>query len=215
MPPIHPKRPTQSLSPSPKIPLVSISPFRQHVERWQACTACVLHETRQRVVLYRGSVPCDILFTGEAPGESENVVGVPFVGPAGKLLDHIVSRSISVGLTWGMTNIVCCIPRDTEKGSKLAQPEDESVEACKPRLIEIAEICHPRLIVAVGQMARDWLEPGWKKSVKIDRNIPRIDIIHPAAILRANIAQQGLLIQRAIVKIKTAIEDFLTPKEKV
>lgn len=61
---------------------------------WRDCQKCDLHHNRQQVVLARGCVPCDILFVGEAPGQSENSVGKPFVGPAGLLLDVIVTRGV-------------------------------------------------------------------------------------------------------------------------
>lgn len=67
-----------------------VSLYSSHVERWKDCGGCSLCDRRTRVVLYRGKVPCDVLFVGEAPGESEDVVGVPFVGPAGKLLDSMI-----------------------------------------------------------------------------------------------------------------------------
>ena len=48
----------------------------------------------------RGSIPFNVLFVGEAPGESEDVLGFPFVGPAGKLLDHIIKEIRDAGKRW-------------------------------------------------------------------------------------------------------------------
>lgn len=70
-----------------------VSLYSSHVERWKDCEGCSLRDRRTRVVLYRGKIPCDVLFIGEAPGESEDVVGVPFVGPAGKLLDAMIQEA--------------------------------------------------------------------------------------------------------------------------
>lgn len=70
-----------------------VSIYSAHVQTWRGCTACSLSVQRSRVVLYRGQVPCDVLFVGEAPGESEDVVGTPFIGPAGKLLDAMIRGS--------------------------------------------------------------------------------------------------------------------------
>ena len=64
------------------------------VEKWKDCRDCYLCETRNRIVFARGTIPADVLFLGEAPGESENVTGVPFDGPAGNLLDAIIGRSV-------------------------------------------------------------------------------------------------------------------------
>ncbi len=69
------------------------SRYALHLAKWHDCTACSLHEHRGRMVFARGKIPCDVLFIGEAPGESEDVLGAPFKGPAGKLLDQIVERA--------------------------------------------------------------------------------------------------------------------------
>jgi DNA polymerase len=65
-----------------------MSRWSEHVERWKDCMACGLCRQRYRICLGRGTVPCDVLFIGEAPGAVENAQGLPFVGPAGQLLDH-------------------------------------------------------------------------------------------------------------------------------
>lgn len=61
-----------------------------HVEKWRDCTACPLHCQRSNICLARGSVPCAVLFIGEAPGQVEDALGQPFRGPAGRLLDQII-----------------------------------------------------------------------------------------------------------------------------
>jgi uracil-DNA glycosylase len=66
-----------------------------HVDDWKDCTRCPLHTVRSNVVLARGSIPCDILFVGEAPGRSEDALGKPFVGPAGILLDEMIEDALS------------------------------------------------------------------------------------------------------------------------
>ena len=55
------------------------------------CTKCALCETRHHVVFGIGEEDADILFVGEGPGEQEDLKGEPFVGPAGKLLDDMLS----------------------------------------------------------------------------------------------------------------------------
>ncbi len=66
----------------------------QHIADWESCTRCPLHTTRRWVVLGRGTLPCDVLFVGEAPGNSENDIGKPFIGQAGKILDSLISASV-------------------------------------------------------------------------------------------------------------------------
>lgn len=69
------------------------SPYRLHVERYRDGCGADECAFAKRVVHCRGDLPADVVFVGEAPGESEDCIGRPFVGPAGHLLDQIVARS--------------------------------------------------------------------------------------------------------------------------
>lgn len=134
---------------------------------------------------------------GEAPGESENVIGKPFVGPAGKLLDRIIREALPADTSYCLTNLVGCIPRE-DTGKKAQEPSREEIKACMPRLIQFVQICNPSFIVCVGSLASTWLDP---KCQLFRWNGPTVSIVHPAFILRSEPTKQGLLIQQAIVKI--------------
>ena len=56
-------------------------------EKCRSCRRCSLSETRTNVVFGAGSRDAKLMFVGEAPGEKEDLSGIPFVGAAGKLLD--------------------------------------------------------------------------------------------------------------------------------
>lgn len=189
-------------------PRIQLSPYKQFVEKWKNCTACHLCEGRQKVVLARGTYPCEVLFIAEAPGVAEDLLGRPMVGPAGHLMDHIIDYSVPKEVTYAITNLVCCIPRG-EDGKKVQLPDADAIEACSVRLKEFVLICDPNLIICVGKQAEDWLDPGYRHSIKFHKRIPMARITHPAAILRANIAQQGLAIQKAIVMVRNAIEEHI------
>lgn len=196
--------------------------FQEFCGRWEKGCGSGLCESARNICIARGQVPCDVLFVGEAPGESEDVIGRPFVGPAGKLLDYIIERSLLKGTRYALTNLTMCIPREGD-GQKAAQPLPEEIEACAPRLREFIRICQPKLIVCVGALARDYLDEKMKGSIwgnrvslrrslnntsELGSEILRIDITHPAAILRTNVANQGLAVQRCIVSIRTAVEEL-------
>ena len=199
-----------------------MTPYQLHVATWKNGCGAPICAAACKVVTFRGTLPCDILFIGEAPGASEDVLGSPFVGPAGALLDRIAKDGFALyqqpgtvgpkynAIRWGFTNLVGCIPRD-EDGGKATEPDVESIEACAPRLTEIIGIANPKAIVCVGGMARDWLKRGTKTFTKVPDHIRMIDIIHPAAILRANIAGQGLLVQRCVIALRDLAEDLMTP----
>ncbi len=187
------------------------SKFTLHVERWKNCSACNYSQYRKQVVFARGSLPCDVLFIGEAPGESENIIGQPFVGPAGKLLDLIVRDTCGnyPELKVAFTNMIGCIPYD-ETQNKVSEPDEESLAACKSRLEEFIELANPLIIVAVGVIADSWLEQGFRHSIKLPEPKPTlVKIVHPASILRANITVRGIHIQRCKIAINEALEDFV------
>lgn len=185
----------------------TLTPYQQHKQRWSNCHECPLCETRRHVVLARGTIPCDVLFIGEAPGESEDVLGKPFVGPAGQLLDRIIESAWeSVFLevrpaTFAFTNLVACIPLGEDR-RKVSEPTKEWIEACRERLVEFVEICDPKLVVGVGALAKKNIP----STVLNDRKF--VDLIHPAAILRMNVAQQGLAAQRCVVTLTDALEEL-------
>ena len=74
------------------------------------CTQCPLSATRNHVVFGVGVAQTPILFVGEGPGQQEDLQGIPFVGPAGHLLDDMLSI-IDLGReNCYITNVVKCRP---------------------------------------------------------------------------------------------------------
>ena len=174
--------------------------YADHKKKWSDCKDCELCKTRNKVVLARGKIPCDVLFIGEAPGASEDVIGRPFVGPAGHLLDRIVSQAVGESVSCLFTNLVACIPKG-EDGNKLTEPEQKHIEACHGRLAEIVKLANPIVTVIVGKLAGKWVPKHFGR----DDLGEVVEIVHPAAILRADVTQQGLLFQRAVVCVRDAV----------
>lgn len=185
-----------------------MTPLKQLYEDWRDCQRCHLASGRKRVCMVRGVVPCDVLLVGEAPGHSEDVIGVPMVGPAGRLLDEIVAEALPEGVSWAVANVVGCCPVG-EDGRKVTKPDDVAIQKCSPRLREIVRLCDPKLVVCLGEVAQQYLMTGKYVKIELHREIPTVGVAHPAAIGRANVAQQGLLFQRAVVQIQNAIEEFV------
>lgn len=175
------------------------SKYQLHKAKWEDCQRCSLCRTRGRVVFARGVIPAQVVFIGEAPGASEDVLGKPFVGPAGHLLDLIINgASTENTFSYCLTNLVCCIPKDEEE-SKLGEPPEEAIKACSKRLTEFVRLCKPSLIVRVGKLSSKWVPVI---------TCEQVDIIHPAAILRMDVSQQGLAMQRCIVALRDAVEEL-------
>lgn len=180
--------------------------WKQHKANWKNCELCDLCLSRCNVVLLRGSIPAPVLFIGEAPGYSEDVTGTPFSkgAPAGSLLEEIIHRA---GLSKGdfaVTNLIGCIPKSSKENS-VTEPPKESIRACRERLLECLELVSPQLLIAVGVVAEKWLT---EKHLGKWATLPTVSIIHPAAIRRMHVAQQGLVIQTMVVKVKEGLEDL-------
>lgn len=147
--------------------------YQRHRKKWIDCKRCDLCESRTKVVLgpqKHGRIPAPILFIGEAPGASEDVIGYPFIGPAGKLLDIIIERAIDGQHDYAMTNLIACIPKDDE-GKKTKEPPDYAIKECQPRLIEFINMCSPDLIVCVGKLATKYV-PCYAMEDNTTRHFP-------------------------------------------
>lgn len=197
-----------------------ISLFQQHVNKWKNCTDCPLCEVRTKVVLARGKIGCDLLFIGEAPGPSEDSVGSPFIGPAGSLLDRMIAQAIPEHIRVAFTNTVACFPRLTaeekerEPTKKYRDPNEVEIKACHNRLVEFVRICQPKVLVLLGQVAKKAVYGeamfsesgdgpcGWLSDGEF---IKFYDIIHPAAILKADITKQELMARRCVVTLEEAV----------
>ena len=173
--------------------------WKAHVAKWKTCEACSLCETRRNTVLARGKIPCDILIIGEAPGISEDALGKPFVGPAGKLFDSFLEEALAVcdkevRLAW--TNLVACIPVEDEK----REPKKNEIKACSNRLAEFVSMAAPSGIIRVGRLA--------VKHAKIPEGVFYTDVVHPAFLLRSQEPQYSLGCEQTVVRIRTLALDL-------
>jgi uracil-DNA glycosylase len=111
------------------------------------CPKCSLSKSRSRVVLGAGNEHADIMFVGEAPGLQEDKQGIPFVGPAGQLLDQLL-RSIDLNRAdVYITNTVKCRPPENR------DPEPAEISACNPYLNKQLGMIKPRIICTLGNYA--------------------------------------------------------------
>ncbi len=161
-------------------------------EKLKAWKGCPLHETAN-AVLGEGNEHAKIIFIGEAPGEQENRLGRPFVGPAGKFLDELLA---SIGLKREdvyISNVVKYRPPANR------DPTDEEKAQCMPWLqLEIALI-KPAVIVPLGRHALGHFFPKLSISVahgkpqKLSDAVTVFPIYHPAAALHNGNLRQSLL----------------------
>lgn len=112
-----------------------------------SCEKCSLCKTRTKVVFGVGKKDTDILFIGEGPGQQEDLQGEPFVGPAGKLLDDMMSIIDLDRTNSYIANIVKCRPPNNR------DPLPEEQESCIGFLRNQVELIQPKIIVCLGRIA--------------------------------------------------------------
>ena len=149
------------------------------------CTACPLHQGRDKTVFGVGDENADWLFVGEGPGADEDMKGEPFVGQAGKLLDNMLAAmKLRRGHNVYIANVVKCRPPNNRN------PEPAEVAQCEPYLHRQIAMIRPRLIIALGKVAavnllkRDASVSSLRGKVHDYRGIPMIVTYHPAYLLR-------------------------------
>ena len=154
-------------------------------EKCLACTACPLCQTRTNVVFGVGCETSRVLFVGEGPGEQEDLRGEPFVGPAGRLLDDMLSIiDLDRAKNCYIANIVKCRPPHNR------DPLEVEQEACIGYLREQVRLLRPQIIVCLGRIAA-------MKLIREDFRITRehgqwtqksgvwlMALYHPSALLR-------------------------------
>ncbi|MEE9241203.1 MAG: uracil-DNA glycosylase [bacterium] len=149
------------------------------------CLRCKLGHGRTNLVFGVGNSGADLVFVGEAPGRDEDEQGIPFVGRAGQMLTRMIENVIGIPRSEVyICNILKCRPPGNRN------PESDEIDCCEPYLHKQIEIIQPRLIVALGKFAAQWLLqtkiPIGKLRGKFGRyqGIPTLATYHPAYLLR-------------------------------
>lgn len=150
-----------------------------------ACTRCRLAEGRTQVVFSDGVSDARLMVVGEAPGAREDRTGLPFVGPAGKLLDLMLA---SVDLARDRNVYICNVLKCRPPGNR--DPLPDEIESCTPWLRRQIELVRPEVLLGVGSFAARWLTGSQsplgtlRGSVYSYQGVPAVVTYHPAALLR-------------------------------
>ena len=149
------------------------------------CTRCGLCETRKNVVFGVGNESADVMFVGEGPGEQEDLQGKPFVGPAGQLLDDMLSIiDLSRDSNCYIANIVKCRP------PRNRDPLETEQDACIGYLRSQVALVKPKMIVCLGRIAaKRLIDPEYRITRQhgqfVEKNgVWMTAIYHPSALLR-------------------------------
>lgn len=149
------------------------------------CRKCGLCETRTNVVFGIGNEHADVMFVGEGPGEQEDLTGIPFVGPAGMLLDDMLSIiDLDRKKNCYIANIVKCRP------PRNRDPMETEQDACIGYLRNQVALVKPKIIVCLGRIAaKRLIDPEYRITRQhgqwVQKNgIWMTAIYHPSALLR-------------------------------
>ena len=166
-------------------PLYEVDPpLRPLYETIADCPNCELARGRSRTVPGSGPITAELMFVGEAPGQREDELGLPFVGRSGQFLDQLLAGINLTRRDVYVTNVVKCRPPANR------DPEPAEIAACSDYLEQQIALVNPRVIATLGRfsMAR-WFPDarisqihGQVKRLADDRYV--IPMYHPAAALR-------------------------------
>lgn len=124
------------------------------------CEACELYEAAEQTVFGSGRKKSSVVLVGEQPGDVEDREGVPFVGPAGRMLDRALDAAGLQRSDVYLTNAVKHFrwKAGTRGTRRLHQrPATSHIVACRPWLAAELRVIRPRIVVALGAVAGEAL----------------------------------------------------------
>lgn len=182
----------------------------------ESCNGCALGATRNNIVFSDGDAStARIVLIGEAPGETEDLTGRPFVGRAGQLLtEFLADAGISRERDLYIINTVKCRPPENRV------PTDEEKSACRKFLEAQIDIIKPDAIILCGATAlKSFVTLDKKQTISKIRGqwmtvtvdgveYKAMTIFHPSYLLRNHSMEDGSprrLMQEDLMNIKNTI----------
>lgn len=118
------------------------------------CRKCAIGSERRNNVYGEGDPSARLMLIGEGPGETEDLMGRPFVGRAGQLLEKMLAAIDLAREDVYICNTVKCRPTlPGPRGPRNRAPEPAEMQNCRPFLDEQIEIVRPAAILALGAPA--------------------------------------------------------------
>jgi uracil-DNA glycosylase len=154
----------------------------------EAYEGCVLKKRATQLVFADGNPEADIMLVGEGPGEQEDLIGKPFVGRAGQLLDRMLA---AIGLDRTKVYIANMVPW-RPPGNR--DPSPEELALCTPFLVRQVELVAPKLLVTLGNVPTKSLfdttqgitrmRGQWRDITIGTHKVKALATLHPAYLLR-------------------------------
>jgi uracil-DNA glycosylase family protein len=191
------------------------------------CERCPLYRNATHVVFGEGPTIASIMMIGEQPGDQEDLLGHPFVGPAGRILDKALAE---VGLDRGkvfLTNVVKHFKHEMRGKRRIhKRPDRYEIERCRWWLDRELDLVQPDVVVALGVTAAQAIA-GRPVVLSRERG-RRLELagaraafvtIHPSAVLRMpDSASRGTAFAGLVEDLRKASDlasrkDRTTPEE--
>jgi uracil-DNA glycosylase len=179
------------------------------------CRGCELWKPATQVVFSAGNPRAPLALVGEQPGDVEDRQGIPFVGPAGRLLQDALAEAGVPKEEVYVTNAVKHF-RFTERGKRRihATPQVSHIRACLPWLEAEVKLVDPALIVCLGATAaRALLGISFRVTKQRGEVLelatpvgvrPVLATVHPSAVLRATGDDQDEAFAGLVADLRTA-----------
>ena len=191
----------------------------------EGCNECILGSSRQNVVFSDGNIEtAKIMFIGEVPNETEDELGIPFVGRAGQLFNEFLAEAgISRENDIYMVNTIKCRPPEGRI------PTEVEKNLCERYLTAQIDIMQPKAIVFCGATAYKAFHKDEKKiqvskirglwfDITINgKSYPAMVIYHPSYLLRNRSMEEGSprrLMQEDLASIKSTFLSTSNPFQK-
>jgi uracil-DNA glycosylase len=213
-------RPRQNPMPASAHPAVAgneaggsaVSGLRSLRAQARKCRACPLYRRATQTVFGEGPADARLILVGEQPGDQEDELGWPFVGPAGRLLDRgLAEAGIDRGKVY-VTNAVKHFKWVPGGGRRLHQkPNGREVAACRPWLEREIAALQPEVVVALGATAaQSLMGPAFRVTRERGKSFPApwagvfFATVHPSSILRGPADQREREFARFVADLKKA-----------
>lgn len=149
----------------------------------QSCSICDIsrfctHKVTHRIHNPHNRDTLDILFLGEAPGESEYINKTPFIGPAGEFLNAIIEEALNPNTSYCITNAIWCVPYTDNTRSLYRSPFLSEIQGCGGNVRSTINLVKPKHFIALGAIA--------EKSFKYLKITNYCKISHPSAIMQSS-----------------------------
>lgn len=166
----------------------------------ESCKACPLYSSTEGIVWGTGPTNAKMMLVGEAPGEDEGAVLMPFVGGSGRALSKMLEHAQIDRREVFLTNTVKCRPTVRDKFGKITnrQPTEVEIRCCARFLLDEITKVNPNTIVALGNIPMKTLT-GTSKGIMLSRSVPTeanrrtdglapkykvVGTLHPAYVMR-------------------------------